>query len=376
VRLLASQEALDALSDHAKTALTGAALVLDYGRHDHGGRSYEYASLPMGGPQLAEVRRILREARAHDIDEEDLTDNYIFGRRSFFGDDEPTTAPVSEVDDGGGRIVGVLAQHADRQIERYRTGDALGWIPLGANTDFHALGVLRGRLHGNAEPTGADRAWLDAHAADVSRGDLAAFAGGMREGAAAREQEEARGREAYERQRAEERRQKERRPEEQLRDVGRSSRQMLVYELERMADAFPELRPGLLLLLRRTPGSAHEDTAESERDEPETADLRDAVKRAHRQAGQLRRKEEDERRRAREAAALRMVRAGADLKPGAPVSFEEKDGYVWVTHVLHDGRTKTAMVGWDGNGPFLFEGGKWRYQPSERRPDGFLARDR
>jgi hypothetical protein len=180
----------------------------------------------------------------------------------------------------------------------------------------------------------------------------------------------------YEQERAEMRRQKERRPDEQLRDVGKSSRSMLAYELERMADAFPELRPGLLPLLRRTPGSKHEDKAESERDEPETSDLREAVKRAHRQAGQIRRKEEDERRRTREAAALRLVRAGADLKPGAPVSFEERDGYVWVNVVLHDGRTKTAMIGWDADGPFFFQGGKWRYMASERRADGTLVRDR
>jgi hypothetical protein len=82
-----------------------------------------------------------------------------------------------------------------------------------------------------------------------------------------------------------------------------------VWELDRLARAFPELQPGLLPILRRTPLSAFGKVGEH--DEPTREGLLEAVKQAHRAAGHVRRRENDAR---RGADTLRPVVAVA--RPG------------------------------------------------------------
>lgn len=77
--------------------------------------------------------------------------------------------------------------------------------------------------------------------------------------------------------------------------------------------------------------------------------------------------------------ALKLVKAKADLLPGAPVVFDDVPGknYVFVEYTLWDGRTATEQVGFDQKGPYLVGllGERWRYRPSARRPDGELVRE-
>jgi hypothetical protein len=384
VRWLTDQAAIDALAPATQRALGGEGLDFFDARpelYEHNGRGYALVSLPFAGAKLAELRRILRDAGARGFDEEDRTSLYRFGRTSAPATLDHDPQIVTVASDREGRIVGLLAERAQHQIARYRSA-GYTWMALD-NPDPRALGLTRARLvdhdaRSDAEPSASDRAWLAEHVPGrVPRADLDAFAQGLRERTAAVKQELEAHRRAYEDERAARRRSEERRADRQLRDLKIASYRLLVDELDRITDAFPELQGELLPFLRLTPRSKHEDPAE-EHDEPSRDDLRRIVTRMHRAAAQIRKREERQRQSEREAEALRLVRAGADLKAGAPITYEHDDakGYVWVKHTLHDGREQTAMIGWDEKGPYLFNGGKWRRQESERRPDGYLVRDR
>lgn len=90
----------------------------------------------------------------------------------------------------------------------------------------------------------------------------------------------------------------------------------------------------------------------------------------------------------REAEALRLVEAGADLLEGAPVSFEWDKragrsfaplaGVLWVHFTLFDGRGKSEMVSWDDRGPYLYHAGtKWRWtEGGTRGSKGMLVPER
>ena len=66
--------------------------------------------------------------------------------------------------------------------------------------------------------------------------------------------------------------------------------------------------------------------------------------------------------------AVRMVRAGADLKLDAPIrcEFDKRRGVAYVEATLWDGRSKAEMVFFDERGPYVTSGpfNKYRFVES------------
>jgi len=76
--------------------------------------------------------------------------------------------------------------------------------------------------------------------------------------------------------------------------------------------------------------------------------------------------------------AIKMWRAGADSHAdGENFEFElTETGHVFVTGTIYNGRRVTEQVGWDEKGPYVWNGDKYRFYDSERRPQGDLLLDR